>query len=84
MGQNLLLGVYLLVPALVLSTGVVHLKSRLAMMGKSSRNIAGRAMVALFSLAAGMALAAFIQVAPGIDWMNYLAQVGQNVVITMP
>lgn len=84
MVQNLLFGFYLLVPALVLSTGVVHLKSRLAMMGKSSRSIAGRATVALLSLAAGMALAVFIQVAPGIDWTNYLAQVGQYVTMTMP
>lgn len=54
------------------------------MMGKSSRSIAGRATVALLSLAAGMALAVFIQVAPGIDWTNYLAQVGQYVTMTMP
>lgn len=78
MGQSLMLGFYLLVPALVLSTGVVHLKTRLTMMGKSSRKIAGKATTALLSLAAGMVLAVFIQAAPHIDWMDYLAQLSQG------
>lgn len=78
MDKSLLVSFYLLVPALVLSTGIVQLKGRLSLMGKSSRKIAGRATTSLLSLGAGMAIALFIQAAPGIDWVNYLALVAQG------
>lgn len=75
--NNFLVGLHLLIPAIVLSTGIIHLKNQLAARGNASRQAAKKAFVTIAALLVGIGIATLLL---SVDWVGFFSRSGQGYV----